>query len=150
MLLALSLLQDYNTPSVIQLLEKDQDEVLQAFRKDPTDLFKAASAKCQRRKAEAHLIGLVRRLFIFSGSQDDPHQLKLDQEYTAIDNFNLYGSLVGVAGSNRFGNFDLQGMLSALSRSKAITGEYIDTLDIAGLRSQMMTFLPIGFQSDSV
>jgi hypothetical protein len=149
-LLALRLLKDYNTPSAVQLLEKDQDGVLQAFGKDPADLFKAASAKCQNRKAEAHLIGLVRRLLILAGGPEDPHQLKFDQEYTAIDNLNLYGSLVGITGSNRFGNFDLQAMLSALSRSKATTDEYIDTLDIAELSSQMMTFLPIGFQSDLV
>jgi hypothetical protein len=107
-LLALSLLKDYNTLSAIQLLEKDQDRVLQAFGKDPADLFKAASAKCQNRKAEAHMTGLVRRLLILAGGPEDLHQPKLDQEYTAIDNLNLYGSLVSVTGSNRFGNFDLQ------------------------------------------
>jgi hypothetical protein len=124
--------------------------VLQAFGKDPADLFKATSAKCRNRKAEAHLIGLVRRLLILAGGPEDPHQLQFDQEYTPIDNLNLYGSLVGVTGSNRFGNFDLQAMLSALSGSKAITDEYIDTLDIAELSSQMMTSLPIGFQSGLV
>jgi hypothetical protein len=149
-LLALGLLEDYNTPSAIQLLEKNQDGVLQAFRKDPTDLFKAASAKCQNRKAEAQLIGLIRRLLIFTGSPEDVHQLKFDQEYTAIDNHNLLGSLVSVTGSNRFRNFDLQAILSALYKSKAIANEYIDTLDIAELIRKLMTLLPIGFQSDLV
>ncbi|KAG4434990.1 hypothetical protein IFR05_009515 [Cadophora sp. M221] len=125
-LLALSLLDDYNTPSAIQLLEKDQDGVLQVFHKDLADLFKAT--ECQNRKAELHIIGL----------------------YTAIDNLNLLGSFVGVTGSNRFGNFDLQAILSALSGSKAITNEYIDALDIAELISQLTTLLPIGFQSNLV
>ncbi|KAH6667756.1 hypothetical protein B0J14DRAFT_567126 [Halenospora varia] len=133
-LLALSLLKDYNTLSAIQILDKDHDEVLQAFRKDPADLFKTASAECQNRKAEAHLIGFLRRLLILAGGPEDPHQFKFDQEDTAI----------GVTGANRFGNFHFQAMLSPLSRSKAIT----DTLDIAELSSQMMTFLPIRFQPD--
>ena len=149
-LLALSLLEDYNTPSAIQLLEKNQDGVLQAFRKDSTDLFKAMSAKCQNRKAEAQLIGLVRRVFIFADGLEDVHQLQFAQEYTAIDNHNLLGSLVGVTGSSRFRNFDLEAILNALSRSKAITNECIDALDIAELISQLTASIPIGFQSNLV
>jgi hypothetical protein len=149
MLLALSLLEDYNTPSAIQLLEKNHDGVLQAFRKDPTDLFKAASAKCQNRKAEAQLIGLVQLLLIFASNPEDVHQLKFDQEYTAIDNHNLLGSLVRITGSNCSRNLE-QAILSPLYKSKAITNEYIDTLDIAELISKLMTLLPIRFQSDLV
>jgi hypothetical protein len=149
-LLALSLLEDYNTRSAIHLLEKNQDGVLQAFRKDSTDLFKATFAKCQNRKAEAQLIGLVRRVFIFAGGLEDVHQLKFDSECTAIDNLNKLGSLVSITGSICFRNFDLQAILSALYKSKAITNGYIDTLDIAELISKLMTLLPIGFQSDLV
>lgn len=134
----------------MQLLEKNQHALLQAFRKDPTDLFKAASAKCQNRKVEAQLIGLIRRLLIFAGGPEDVHQLKFDQGYTATDNHNLLGSLVGITGSNRFRNFDLQAIVIALYRSKAITNEYIDTLDIAELIRKLMVSLPIGFQSDLV
>jgi hypothetical protein len=139
-LLALLLFKDYNTPSALQLLEKDQYEVLQAFRKDVADLFKAA--ECEDRKAELQRIGLVRRAFIIAGGLEDVHQLKFDPEYNAIDNLNLLGSLVGVTGSNRLRNFDLQAILSALHKSKAITNKYIDILDIA----ELMTLLPIGFQ----
>ena len=149
MLLALSLLKDYSTPTAIQLLEKDQNRVLQAFEKSP-DLFKAVSANSQNHKAKTQVIGLVQRLLIFAGGREDFHQFRLDRDYTAIDNVNFYGSLVSVTGSNRFGDFDLQSMLSALSKSKAITSEDIDALDISELRIQMMTFLPIGFQSDLV
>ena len=149
-LLALSLLEDYNSPSAIQLLEKNQDEVLRAFRKDSADLFKAASTKCQNRKGETHFIGLVRRVFIFAGGLEDVHQLKFDHEGTAIDNLNKLGSLVSITGLSCFRNFDLQAMLSALYKSKAITNEYIDNLDIAELISKLMTLLPIGFQSNLV
>ncbi|KAF4632607.1 hypothetical protein G7Y89_g5518 [Cudoniella acicularis] len=92
-LLALSLLEDYNSPSAIQLLEKNQDKVLRAFRKDFTDLFKAVSIKCQNRKAETHFIRLVRRVFIFASGLEDVYQLKFDYEGTAIDNLNKLGSL---------------------------------------------------------
>ena len=147
-LVLLALLKGYDTPSAIQLLEKDQYGVLQAFRKDLADLFKAA--ECQNRKAETQSIGLVRRAFMVAGGKEDVHQLKFDRGYTAIDNLNLLGSLVGVTGSNRFRNFDLQAILSALYKSKAITNEYIDTLDIAELISQLMALLPIEFQSNLV
>jgi len=140
--------KDYNTLSAIELLEKDQDRVLQAFRKDVADLFKAAD--CRTRKAELHIVGFIRRLFILVGGLEDSHQLKFDQEYTAIDILDLLGSRIGVTRSIRFGNVDLQAILSAFSKSRAITNKYIDALDTAELTSQLMTLLPIGFQSNLV
>lgn len=119
--------------------------MLQAFRKDSTDLFKATSAKCQNRKVEAQLIGLVRRVFIFADGLEDVHQLKFDNECIAIDNLNKLGSLISITGSICFGNFNLQVILRALYKSKAITNKYINTLDIAKLISKLMTLLPIGF-----
>jgi hypothetical protein len=89
-------------------------------------------------------------LLILAGGPEDPNQLKFDQEYTAIDNLNLYGSLIGVTGSNCFRNFDLQAILSTLYKAKAITNEYIYTLDIAELIRKLMTLLAIEFQSDLV
>lgn len=150
MFLALNLLQNYDTPSAIHLLEKDQEELLQAFRKDPAGLLKAVSAKCQNLKSEFHIIALLRGLLEFCEGRTDFHQHKFDQECTANDNVNLYGSLVGVTGSNCFGNFDSQAMRSALSKSKAYADEDVHTLDITELSSQMIRFLPIGFQSDLV
>ncbi|KAF4632745.1 hypothetical protein G7Y89_g5381 [Cudoniella acicularis] len=147
-LLALSLLEDYNGPSAIQLLKKNQDKVLRAFQKDSADLFKAASAECQNRKAQIHFIRLVRRVFIFAGGLEDVHQLKFDHEGTAIDNLNKLGSLLSITGSSCFRYFDLQAILSALYKSKAITNEYIDNLDVAELISKLMTLLLIGFQSN--
>jgi hypothetical protein len=142
--LVLNLLNDYDAAPVLELLRKDQDELLQAFRKDHTDLFKAAPANPQR-IAEFHRISLLRRLFVFSGGRDDFLQRKIDPKYTANDNVNLYGSFVGVTGSNRFGNFDSQAMLSALSKSKVFTDEDIRTLNIVELSGQMLASLPIGF-----
>jgi hypothetical protein len=149
-LLALTLLEDYNHPEAIQLLDKDQDEVLQAFRKDHVDLFAAASTKYQRHKAEAHLIGLVRRLLILAGGPEDPHQLKFDREYRAIYNLNLLTSFVGINRSNRICNLDFQAILSALYKSKAIANEHINTLNIFEFFSKLIILLPIGFQSSLV
>jgi hypothetical protein len=140
--LSLNLLKDYDTPLVLELLGKDQDELLQAFRKDYTDLFVSANAQ---QSIEFHNISLLRRLFVFSGGRDDLWQRKFDPKYTVNDNVNLYGSLVGIAGSNRFGSFDLQAILKALSKSKVFTNDDICTLDIVNLTSQMIAFLPIGF-----
>jgi hypothetical protein len=148
--LALNLLQNYDTPSAIHLLEKDQEEVLQVFRKDPADLLKAVSAKYQNPKSGFHIIALLRGLLEFCDGRKDFQQHEFDQECTTNDNVNLYGSLVGVTGSNCFGNFDSQAMRSALSKSKVYADEDVYTLDISELSSQMIRFLPIGFQSDLV
>jgi hypothetical protein len=138
----------------IQLLEKDQDEVLQAFGRDLASLLKVALSRHRNCKAEPLVIGFLRCLLILAGNPGDLNQLKNqltnDQEYTAIDVLKLCGSLVGVTGSNHFGKSDLQSMLSALSRSNVLTDEDISTLGIAELISRLMTFLPIEFQSDEV
>jgi hypothetical protein len=63
--------KDYNTLSAIELLEKEQDRVLQAFRKDVADLFKAAD--CRNHKAELHIVGFIRRLLILASGLEDSH-----------------------------------------------------------------------------
>jgi len=52
-----------------------------------------------------------------------------------INTLNLLGSLISFTRSNRFRNIDLKAILSTLSKSKAITNKYINTLDIAELIS---------------
>jgi hypothetical protein len=53
----------------------------------------------------------------------------------AIDILDLLGSHISVTRSIRFRNIDLQAILSALSKSKAITNKYINTLHTAELTS---------------
>jgi hypothetical protein len=89
-------------------------------------------------------------VFIFAKGLEDVYQLKFDNKCTAINNLNKLGSFVSITGSICFRNFDLQAILSALYKSKAITNKYINTLDIAELISKLMTLLPIRFQSDLV
>jgi len=133
----------------IQLLEKDQNEVLQAFKKDLEDLLIAALAQRHNHKAETLFIRFSRCLLILANSLKDLYQvtnlLRNDQEYTAIEILKLYGSLVGVTRSNHLGNSDLQAMLNALSRSNVLTDEDISTLGVTELISQLMTFLLIRF-----
>ena len=92
------------------------------------------------------MISLVRGLFELSGGLVDCRQHALDQEYTISDNLNLYMILVGVTGTNRFGDFDPKEMYDALSKSKVFVKDTdIGTLDLVGWSLQMMEFLPIGF-----
>ena len=70
--------------------------------------------------------------------------MSLDQEYTANDNVNLYGSFIGISVSNRFGNFESEKLIYALSRSKVFIGR----IDVVQLSIQMSSALPIGFERD--
>lgn len=142
LLIALSLNHDYSCPTVVELLEKNQDELLQVFRKDYTDLLHATTSG---QTVQFHCIALVRGLFVFCGGRKDVLQQKFHPGYAACDNANFFGSLVSIIGSNRFGSFDTQAMLKALSLSKAVAKDDIHMLDIASLTRQMTTSLPIGF-----
>ena len=76
----------------------------------------------------------------------DCRQHTLDQEYAMGDNLNLYGILVGVTGTNRFGDFDPKEMCDALLKSKVFVKDAdIGSLDTVRWSMQMMEFLPIGF-----
>ncbi len=76
---------------------------------------------------------MVRALLELSGGMVDCRQHSLDQEYTISDNFNLYKILVGVTGTNWFGNFDPNEMCNALLKSKVFIDDAdIGTLDTTG------------------
>ncbi|KAH8591182.1 hypothetical protein B0O99DRAFT_632669 [Bisporella sp. PMI_857] len=137
--------EDYNNSSAVQLLERNQHGVLQAFRKDPADLLDAALAGCQNYKAKAQLIGPIRWILALAGGPEDDHQLVFDQEHTPF-NINLLGSLVNTINSNCFRDVDLKAISNALSRSGAITGECIDALQIAET-IQLMSLLSAEVQS---
>ncbi len=133
---------------MLELLAKDQADLLQPFQKCHTDPFKALSERKAPIKTlyglELQMISLVRGLFELSGGIVDCRQHALDQEYTISDNLNLYMILVGVTGTNRFGDFDPKEMYDALSKSKVFVKD-TGTLDLVGWSLQMMEFLPIGF-----
>ena len=140
---SLSLVNVSNCRLVFKLLRKDQDQLLQSFRKDHTDLLEDLA---NQQNADFHSLSLHWLLFVSCGGEDDDFRpRKLDPNCTANDNANMIGSLVDITGSNRFGDFNPQAMLDALSHCKAFTQEEIRMLDIEKLTSKMMTSLPIGF-----
>jgi hypothetical protein len=140
---SLSLAKVSNCRLVFELLRKDQDQLLQGFRKDHTDILEDLANQWN---ADFHSLSLHWLLLVSCGGEDDDFRpRKLDPKFTANDNANIIGSLVGITGSNRFGDFDSQAMLNALSHSKVFTQHEISRLEIAKLTSKMMASLPIGF-----
>ena len=149
MFLGLNRQQNYDSYEALELLAKDQADLLQPFEKCHTDPFKTLSERKAPIKtlygSELQMISLVRLLFELSGGIVECRQHTLDQEYTISDNLNLYIILVGVTGTNRFGEFDPKEMYSALLKSKVFEDSDISTLDTVGWSMRMMEFLPIGF-----
>lgn len=141
MLIGLGL--DSNCSLVSELLGKDQDQLLQGFLQDHMDLLEDIPKNQQN--AEFHCISLQWLLFVSCGAEHDFGPRKFDPKYTAGENANMIGSLIGIKGSNRFGHFDSQAMANALSHSKVFTKYDISVLGIANLASKIMTSLPIGF-----
>lgn len=91
------------------------------------------------------MISLVRGLLELSGGIVDCGQHAFDQEYTMSDNFNLFMILVGVTGTNQFGDFDPKEMYKALLKSKVFVHDSdIGTLDTVRWRMEILGFLPIG------
>lgn len=139
----LSLIKVSNCQLAFDLLRKDEDQLLQGFRQDYTNLLE--DVPTYQRDAEYHSISLYWSLLVSCGVKNDFRPRKFDPKYTAKDNANMIGSLVGISGSNCFGDFDSQAMLNALSHSKVFTQDEISMLDIANLTSKMTTSIPIGF-----
>lgn len=147
MFLGLNLLESYDSPFALKLLAKDEDDLLQPFRKGRS-LFEAAS-ETEASILEGsglHNISLLRRLLEFSGGMVECRQHALDRERSISDNVNLFGLLIGIVGTNRFGSFDSKQMHDALSKSGIFAGDSdISTLDTVEWSMQLMKILPIGF-----
>jgi len=120
--LGLNLLGSYDSRPALELLAKDEDDLLQPFQNGHRDLFMAASETEAPMKmlpcSELHIISLVRCLLEFFGGKVERRQHALDQEYPISDNANLFGLLIGIVGTNRFGSFDSKQMHAALSKSE--------------------------------
>lgn len=150
MFLGLDQQRNYDSHEAVELLAKDQADLLQPFQECYTDPFKALSERKAPIKmlhgSELQIISLVRGLLELSGGIVDCRQHALDQGYTISDNLNLYMVLVGVTGTNQFGDCDPKEMHNALLKSKVFSKDSdIGTLDTMGWSMQMMEFLPIGF-----
>ncbi|KAH6670177.1 hypothetical protein B0J14DRAFT_113998 [Halenospora varia] len=152
--ITLNLVDDYNTPLMLAILRKNEDELLQAFWNLHTDLstylpsttanFKAGvELTAAQNSVELHRISLFLLLLDFVQDKKDVRQHKFDLEYTANDNANIFGSMNGISGSKPFGIFDSQKMLDALFTSPIFPGD--TARKFIKSSAKLMGHLPIGF-----
>jgi hypothetical protein len=157
----LNLLNNYDKPPALELLRKDQCEVLQAFREIRRSRFNwrprisAAQFETQDRSKKScdidlHWISIIRKVLEFFGGRENVLQENFDPDFSAIDNANLCAALLGISGSNPFGKFDVRKMRNALSKSKLFANDDISTLEIGTLTIRMMNFLPFEYPSHLV
>jgi hypothetical protein len=157
--ITLRLVDDYETPLIFELLEKDEDELLQTLWDLYSDLFtypsKAVNFKAggplftaAESAAEFHRITLFRFLIEYAGGKVDMRQHRFDLNFTARGNANIFGSMFGISGSNPFGTFDSQKLLNALSRSPIFPGDTVHQWDLLELNAKLMAHLQIGFPDE--
>jgi hypothetical protein len=154
--ITLNLVNVYNTPLVLDLLGKDEDELLDSFWNIYSDPFAYVTSQISKfmfedeflepqNAAEFHRLSLFRSLAEIAGAKMDMRQHKLDLDYTCNYNHNILGSILGFSGSNPFGTFASQKMLDALSKSSVFPDDTIRKLDVMKLSAELMSRLPIGF-----
>ena len=152
--IALNLLGNYDTPTALALLGKDQEQLLESFWSTDlstwllvADFEITPGSRVSQNIAKSHIISLLRYLVEFFEGREDKRQHKLDPRYTVKFNANIYGSIVGVSGSKPFGIFDPQKILDALATSPLFPDDTVRELDVIKLSAQMMAQLPIGFRN---
>ena len=140
----------YDTPSALEILERDQNDWLQPFRNGHTalsSLLVAADFPIGTRKGlEQQTISLFRSFLEFSDGKVDYRQHDFGMDYTTSQNASLCASFLGIFCSCQFGRFDPEEMHGALSKSKLFAErskpDIPNTLDW-GL--YMMAYVPVGF-----
>ena len=151
MLNALISYNDYNSPSALKLLEKDEKELLRCFWKVNWDLPTADSmaGSNKNHRIQRHETSLIQKVFkLAGGCPQNDLQHDLDPGVTAFENARICGHVVGIDGSNSFGNFDAQKMCDALSKSKLLAN--VSKFEIATLTSQIIPSVLIGYPQDLV
>ncbi|KAI9736731.1 MAG: hypothetical protein M1834_000935 [Cirrosporium novae-zelandiae] len=134
----LNQLKDYNSTSAVEILAKDEDGLLSPFREIHSDL----SDSDQRQ-----IISLVRLLLELCGGQVEVEQHYLNASYLYKNNEVLYGSLFGIKGQKRFGEFNPEELYKAISRSNVFTGSEIDVSNLIPWSTMLMVHLHIGYQT---
>ncbi len=141
------MLGEYDSNDALKLLAKDQEDLLQYFSNNHTELLGAASEAVVFNKSDGQklqLISLARGLLEFSGGREECQQHALNQDYTVNDNANTIGLSIGITGINQFGIFDPKEMHNALSKSKVFAEN--QDIDLVDYSQRLMESLPIGFQ----
>lgn len=148
--LCLSWFDRYDTPSALDILERDYNDWLQYFRLDHTDIFKPkmttkALSEIQE-DSEWQTILLFRSILEFSGGKVDCRQHHFELDYTASQNASLCARRLSVPFSRQMGSFDRNEMQAALSKSKLFSevpsSEIQDTLEWS---HRLMKLVPVGF-----
>jgi hypothetical protein len=140
----------FDTFPALDILKRDQNELLQPFQNgytDLSDLLMAADFPIGiRKELEQQTTSLFRSLLEFSGGKVDCRQHEFGINYTTSQNASLCANLLGVLYSRQFGRSDPEEIQGALSRSRLFAelskSDIPDTLDW-GLR--MMVLVPVGF-----
>jgi hypothetical protein len=157
--ITLRLVDDYETPLIFELLEKNEDELLQPlwdlYPDRLTYLSKVVDFKAEgplftaaESAAECHRITLFRFLIEYAGGKVDKRQHRFDLNFIARGNANIFGSMLGISGSNPFGTFDSQKLLNALSRSPIFPGDTVHQWDLFELNTKLMAHLQFGFPDE--
>ncbi len=150
MFLDLNLLRSYDSRLALELLTKDEDDLLQSFWKSRRVLFETASEiKTSMKMLEdlkLHNISLLRCLLKFSDDRMKRWQHALDSEHSISDNANLFDLLIDIIDTNRFESFDSKQMHDALSKFEIFAEDSdISTLNTVKWSMQLMNFLLINF-----
>jgi hypothetical protein len=150
--IALNLLDCHDGDAARELLGKGEYQVLQWFRAflDPkatfiSDVRKPVGSTDSEYTIQLHSISLFRFLLEYCGGREDFVQHRLLSGYTANDNANMYGSVLGVRGSNPFGSFNVEKLFNALSGSSLFT-TITTPQHVTQLSEALMRHLCIGFR----
>ena len=150
MFLDLNLLRSYDSRLALELLTKDEDDLLQSFWKSRKVLFKTVSEietlMKMLKDLKLYNISLLRCLLKFSDDRVKRRQHALDSKHLISNNVNLFDLLIDIVDTNRFGSFDSKQMHDALSKSEIFAEDSdISTLNTVKWSMQLMNFLPIDF-----
>lgn len=150
LLIGLNRCDDYETPSALDIRERDLNEWLQPFRQGHTDLSKllmtADFPVGTREGLKQQTISIFRSILELSDDKVDCRQHDFGLDFTTSQNASLCASLLGVSGSRQFGRFDPEEMQVALSKSKLFAGlPKADLPDPLEWSLRMMKSVPVGF-----
>ena len=141
------------SPNDPVLQECDNDDLLQPFRNNQTDLSELANEGDipigMRKSHERQTTSLFRRAFEEAGGRVDNRQHDIDVDYTADENAHLCASFLGVSCLSRFGHFNSEEMHNALSRSKIFAEtSSSDIPNVHDWSLRIMKYVPFGFSND--
>jgi hypothetical protein len=100
-----------------------------------------------RGEADMHEVSLLRALLESAGGEMDALQHKFDGRQSANENLASFGDILDLRPMEQvsLGRFDVEGTRGALLRSRLYSG---NELDIAGLKHNIVSYVPIGFTDE--